>query len=196
MAKKKPYSTNIFFTSDTHFRHDNALIYCNRPWTDIMVMEQDMINNWNKKVPPDAHIFHLGDFGFTGNISTIRGIVEALNGSIHLIMGNHDYQNKFDRPSVREVFASTHDYLYIDVDDPELEEKQGLFLCHYPMLSWNQSQKGSWQLHGHIHSGPRSNSKDNKLVTNKTQYDVGVDNNEFIPISYEEVKIKITKQHF
>jgi len=63
------------------------------------------------------------------------------------------------------------------------------------MLSWNQSARGSWNLHGHIHSGPRSTSIDAKTRRMVAQYDVGVDANNFTPVSYHEVKVKITKQY-
>jgi len=160
-------------------------------------MDETIILNWNNKVPHDAHIFILGDFMFTGNIELIRNTLSRLNGFKHLIMGNHDYQNKFDRLSVRELFASTHDYLYINVEDEEIGGNQGIFLCHYPMHVWNNSVRGSWQLFGHIHSGKLSTSSE-QYITSKlspAQYDVGVDNNDFTPISYDEVKTIITKYY-
>ena len=187
----------IYFTSDTHFFHKNIIEYCNRPFykDDSNEMDNTIVNNWNEKVSPIDTVYHLGDFAFTGNIDKIRSMIASLNGNIHLIMGNHDYQNKFDRASVRSLFKSTNDYLYIEVEDEEIDGKQGIFLCHYPMLSWAGSVRGTWQLFGHIHSGKLSGSSERDVRLLPQQYDVGVDNNNFTPVSYDEVKTVITKQY-
>lgn len=186
----------IYFTSDTHWYHTNIIKYCNRPFYNGSSEEMDnaMMTIWNKKISPIDTVYHLGDFAFTGNIEKIKNLLSQLNGNIHLIMGNHDYQNKFDRDSVRSLFKSTNDYLYIDVEDEEIGGKQGIFLCHYPMLSWNQSERGSWQLFGHLHTGSYSDLEFKNVKTKPTQYDVGVDNNFFSPLSYDEIKTIITKQ--
>lgn len=47
--------------------------------------------------------------------------------------------------------------------------------------------------HGHVHSGKLSTSRE-VCKFNPLRYDIGVDNNNFKPISYEEIKIIITKQ--
>lgn len=56
---------------------------------------------------------------------------------------------------------------------------------------------GGWQLFGHVHSGPRSKTgKDIPRLSMlfPTQYDVGVDNNGFRPLSFEELKTIIQNQ--
>ena len=190
----KILNENLFFTSDTHFYHKNIMELSNRPWKTVKEMNEGIIQLWNDKVPPEATIFHLGDFAFTGNIKWVKELINSLNGSIHLIMGNHDYKNKFQRAIITNSFKSINDYLYIEVNDNILEHPQGIFLCHYPMLSWTHSNRGSWQLFGHIHSGPKSTSSEKNINIKSTQYDVGVDNNEYQPISYDEVKTIIDKQ--
>lgn len=56
-------------------------------------------------------------------------------------------------------------------------------LCHFPMRSWNQSERGSWHLHGHLHSSnPLSNCQ------GYLSLDVGVDAWNWEPASYEEVQ--------
>ena len=54
----------------------------------------------------------------------------------------------------------------------------------------------SIQLFGHIHSGPLSTSEDTSRssMLYPTQYDVGVDNNDYKPISWREVESKIQSQ--
>lgn len=53
-----------------------------------------------------------------------------------------------------------------------------------------------WQLFGHVHSGPNGTGIDADRLKYlfPTQYDVGVDNNNYIPVSYIQVKHIIEKQ--
>lgn len=87
---------------------------------------------------------------------------------------------------------------------PQLQitiEGRSIYLNHYPFLcyggSWRSEKDAVWQLFGHVHSGPnQSKGRDNSRlsVLFPTQYDVGVDNNDYAPISYREVKSKIEFQ--
>lgn len=51
-------------------------------------MNEALVENWNKVVPEDGIVFHLGDFAFGGS-SVWNEIIPRLNGQIYLIMGNH-----------------------------------------------------------------------------------------------------------
>ncbi len=79
----------IFVTADTHFNHDNIIKYCNRPYTNVHEMNEDIIYKWNKLVTDEDIIYHLGDFGF-GSKKELQDIFNRLNGQKYLIMGNHD----------------------------------------------------------------------------------------------------------
>ena len=78
---------------------------------------------------------------------------------------------------------------------------QNIYLNHFPYLVFDgiYRDKPTWQLFGHVHS--------NKNLFEQTsadaprlqyllplQYDVGMDNNNFTPISFSEVKRIIEKQ--
>lgn len=186
--KKIKYSPDhIFFTSDTHFGHANIIRFCNRPFRNVEEMNEILIENWNKVVSKDDTVFHLGDFAFGGS-SVWNSIIPRLNGHINLIIGNHDRKN------LRQGYMS-----YFDMVVPQLQieiEDNSIYLNHYPFLYYGGSYRGVWQLFGHVHSGPQADGLDiSRLrVLLPTQYDVGVDNNNFTPISYREVKEKIESQ--
>ena len=58
------------------------------------------------------------------------------------------------------------------------------------------SYNGTWQLFGHVHTSRNNTGKDAPRLSMllPTQYDVGVDNNDFTPVSFVQVKAIIEKQ--
>lgn len=180
----------LFFTSDTHFGHKNIIEFCNRPYGDVRAMDLALIDNWNKVVPKDGIVFHAGDFAMTSSIEWIREIINQLNGKIYLTLGNHCYRNRFDRQVVRDIFYQTDDMFYLTVQDDELEGGHVNFqICHYPLLYW---RRGSYMLHGHIHSGPTSTASE-KVPYHFMRYDIGVDAWNYTPVSYSQLKTLFTK---
>ena len=172
-----------WFTSDTHFGHNNIIKYCNRPFASAQEMDEAMIANWNLQVRPDDTVYHLGDFAFTDAAKLMR-LLDRLNGTKILVYGNHDKPVK-SSPGVREKFERCVDYHEIYIQDPSVDGgKQHIVLCHYAMLVWNKGHRGSWMLHGHSHGSLKYPYKSRIL-------DVGVDSHFYAPISYEEVKQKM-----
>ena len=197
MRIKEPFEKNkVFFISDTHFFHHNIIKYCDRPFSDIYDMNETIIQNWNHIVPEDGVVFHLGDFSLgAGREDKEKGplieLLWRLNGTIYLTVGNHE-GNVLNGDVCRNRFEEIADILEITIKDEEVSHsKQDITMCHYPMIVWNASHKGSWQLFGHVH-GFMSNK--GKIQHKPSQLDVGVDNVGFSPISYEKVKELITKQ--
>lgn len=81
--------SKVFVTSDSHWGHTNIIKYCKRPFDCAEIMDNYLIEQWNKVVEKDDKVFHLGDFAF-GDQAYTKNIVSQLNGNIHLIRGNHD----------------------------------------------------------------------------------------------------------
>lgn len=179
---------HTFFTSDTHFNHANIIRFCNRPFKDVEQMNEVMITNWNNAISKDDTVFHLGDFCL-GSAAEWTKILDRLNGKIYLIMGNHDLKN------IRQGFISRFEHVAMQMRI-EIGKKR-IYLCHYPFLCFEGSYKDDvWQLFGHVHTR-RSNSgidAGRLQYLYPTQYDVGVDNNNFTPVSFGQVKRIIDKQ--
>ena len=179
---------HTFFTSDTHFNHANIIRFCNRPFKDVEQMNEVMITNWNNAISKDDTVFHLGDFCLGGAAEWTK-ILDHLNGKIYLIMGNHDLKN------IRQGFISRFEHVAMQMRI-EIGKKR-IYLCHYPFLCFEGSYKDDvWQLFGHVHTR-RSNSgidAGRLQYLYPTQYDVGVDNNNFTPVSFGQVKRIIDKQ--
>lgn len=179
----------LFFTSDTHFFHANIIGYANRPYDSVEQMNEALIRNWNEIVPEDGIVFHLGDFSYGGS-KEWWSVLPKLNGQIHLVLGNHDMDH-IGEPYM-DQFASVNQQLTLSV------EGQVIILNHNPFLCFGGAYKDVWQLFGHVHSGPNSigNGKDDSRLKYllPTQYDVGVDNNNYKPVPYSVVEEKIKRQ--
>lgn len=174
----------IFFTSDTHFGHKNAINFCKRPFASVEEMDQRLIDNWNSIVGPTDDVYHLGDFCFNG-AQRWWELIGALHGRIHLILGNHDL--KYIDKGILYMFCevSYQKVLYFN--------NRMIYLNHVPFLCYGGDERGNIQLYGHVHSGPNSTSRDLPRLETcyKTQYDVGVDNNDYKPISLTEIMRKL-----
>lgn len=177
---------DVWFTSDTHFCHENIVKFSGRPFKDAAEMNEELIRRWNETVPEDGIVFHLGDFCL-GNATQWKEIRDRLNGNIYLILGNHDSLKK----SYLDRFEAVAQQMTIKVG------RQNILLNHYPFLCYGGSYRDVWQLFGHVHSGPLSHTgldHPRLKMLYPLQYDVGVDNNDFRPVSFAEVKAKIEAQ--
>ncbi|MCR5758873.1 MAG: metallophosphoesterase [Bacteroidales bacterium] len=179
---------NIWFTADTHFCHDKIVRFSGRPFTDAAEMNEELIRRWNETVPEDGIVFHLGDFCLGGSRDW-NDIMYRLNGKIYLILGNHDM--KTIKQGFMQRFELVTQQMSIRIGG------QSIILNHNPFLCYGGSYRDVWQLFGHVHSGPLSKTGldvPRLKMLFPLQYDVGVDNNDFRPVSFAEVKAKIEAQ--
>jgi calcineurin-like phosphoesterase family protein len=167
---------NTFFTSDTHFGHRNILHLCSQRnhFRSIEEHDKKLVENWNSVVPPDGTVYHLGDVSYRAANQTVEDLLAKLNGTIHLVVGNHD-KVAFLRKTGRFASISTR-----------IELKAGetrVILDHFPIEEWNQMHRGAIHLHGHTHG--HSLQKPNRI-------DVGVDVHNFFPVTWEHLTIQLT----
>lgn len=181
--------TKVFFTSDTHFGHSNIIKYCQRPFNSAEHMDEVLISNWNEVVSPQDIVFHLGDFCFGSDKEWIK-ILQRLNGTKYLILGNHDLKKIANSSQIQDYFADINMQMRVVVD------KQKMLLNHYPFLCFEGGYQNVWQLFGHVHSSKHSTGLDKERLVHlfPTQYDVGVDNNNYRPVSFAQVSQIITEQ--
>ncbi len=120
---------------------------------------------------PSDSAWILGDFTL-GNHEVAWKYLSQLNGTIHLIHGNHD------RNSVRTMgeWASS-----MPVREIEHQGKK-ITLCHYAMRVWNGSHRGSLMLYGHSHG---------TLPGHSQSLDVGVDAWGFRPVTLDEIMARM-----
>lgn len=128
---------DIWFISDTHFGHENIVGYCRPHFSSVEEMETTIIDNWNAEVKPQDLVYHLGDFAW--KTSDAKRVRPLLNGSIRLIVGNHD-----DIPGLAAAGLFQRIYLWKQFRD------LGFTASHIPMRL-DQLRHGAKNLHGHVH---------------------------------------------
>ena len=169
----------LWFTSDTHFGHANAINFTNRPFDSVEEMEDAFVKNINERVKKDDVLYHLGDFSFRTTVEEAKRVRKRIKcKNVHLVKGNHD--KDWSKPENEGTFILEPLVLNI-----KLEDGSKLACCHYPMLDWPALSHGSIHLHGHIHSSVEYNLRNR--ANGDLRYDVGVDANNYAPISIEEV---------
>ena len=157
-----------FFTSDTHFGDMRVLRFDHRPFPTLDHHDAGLIERWNARVGPRDTVWHLGDFALGPTPERAAAILGALQGEKHLLVGNND-----DAATLAlSGWASVAHYAEVAV------EGRMLVLCHYAFRTWNGMGRGAVNLHGHSHG---------KLTPMPRQYDVGVDAQDFRPVTLPEV---------
>ena len=64
----------IWFTSDTHFGHENVLKFTDRPWETIWQMNDAIVDSINGRVAVDDELYILGDFSFKMTAQSNRNV--------------------------------------------------------------------------------------------------------------------------
>jgi calcineurin-like phosphoesterase family protein len=155
-----------YFTADQHFDDIGVVKY--RPFRTVDEMNETIINAWQLNITAEDVVIVAGDITILPRADWIhQRFLSRLPGNKIYLKGNHDHWMREKR------------YIY-----HKMIENQHIAVCHYPMRTWQGSQKGSWQLHGHTHG---------MLEPFKNQLDIGVDNaftlfGSYRPFSFNEVK--------
>jgi len=163
----------IYFTADLHLFHNNIIKYCNRPFKTVSEMNDAIIDNWNNIVKNKSDIVYiLGDLSFAHPQFTEEAL-NKLTGRKILIKGNHD----------RNCISLAHRFIcienYFEINHCGIP----IIMFHYPLETWNKSHRGSIHLHGHTH-----NLVDLFHPTyKKNRFNVGVDVNNFKPLSLDQI---------
>lgn len=131
---------SVFFISDLHIGHLNAIKFDNRPFESISQENDTIIKNWNNAVSSNDDIYILGDFAWKTEMSL--DVIRELKGKKHMILGNHD---KFT-PELEKCFESISNYEVIVVNH------QRIVLSHYPIAFWYGQHKYTVLLYGHVHN--------------------------------------------
>lgn len=143
---------NIWVTSDTHFCHNKEFVYKPRGFNSLYDMEEYIIQDWNSKVQDADIVYHLGDFALGMDEHRLNNIISRLKGTIYLVRGNHDTDNKLKFYNDNwgwKIKRVEH------ADDPIKYKNKVFVLSHYRMSTSNLESNPKHcviNLHGHEHT--------------------------------------------
>jgi calcineurin-like phosphoesterase family protein len=180
-----------FVISDTHFGHTNSWEKFKkadgsplRPFTSNEEMDETMIERWNAKVKENDVVYHLGDVVIN---KRYLPLLDRLNGSKRLIMGNHDIFGHEEYLKYFKKIAGCR--VFVD---------QFIF-SHIPLHPDSVTDRFKVNVHGHLHAnevtrkvlaetGPGAYYEDQP---DPRYLCVSVEHTNFEPLSFEEVQARI-----
>jgi calcineurin-like phosphoesterase family protein len=165
-----------FFSADYHFFHPKIIEYCSRPFKNEQEMRREIIRRHNEVVGKHDTTYVLGDVAMLRKERTtmIAPVLSQMNGMFHLILGNHDDGKPFTYE--RCGFVTVHTALMYNND---------VVLRHDPACA-NVMPDKVW-LTGHVHNLFKL------TVAPIICYNVGVDVNNFYPVTLEQIMEEVKK---
>ena len=140
-----------YYIADPHFFHENLNTKMDhRGFENVNVMNQYMLEKWNKKVRKNDEVVILGDLSW-GKAEETNELLDKLYGRLYLIQGNHD---KFLKN--KEYNAERFEWIksYEELQD----NKRKVILCHYPIICYNGQYRVDeagnpkvYMLYGHVY---------------------------------------------
>ena len=174
----------IYFTSDLHFWHDKSSLYEPRGFNNVYSMNDAIFQNWNSLVKADDDVYLLGDLMLKNDVGGIW-LLKRLRGRIHIILGNHDTDNR--------VKLYEECYNVVDIVYAMILTYNGyrFYLSHYPTLCTHVDhrppKKDLVNLFGHTHQKDCFFRDEKTGIVNYRMYNVGVDAHNCFPVSVDEV---------
>lgn len=166
---------NVWLFSDPHFRHENILKFCSRPFKNVNEMDETMFNNWNDTISDEDVVLFLGDFvvgsaklGMSKDDAS-KLLYDNLNGEKIFLRGNHD-------TGVTTIPYHPNPTMIISYNN------YTFMLSHHPLELFTTN----FLLHGHIHNNHH------KIRENKKAFNCSVEDINYKPINLNEVLKKLT----
>ena len=184
----------IWFSSDHHFYHSNVIRYCSRPYRSIEEMNADLVQKWNEVVMPEDTVYYLGDFALAHR--AVEVYTPLLNGTKHLIMGNHDFPHPAHPRGRKQGVKWKQLYLDYGWNSVELTKTMEIggelvhlnhlpYTASHPRAKYNMYESPETRplICGHVHEKWKIKISGNKYL----MYNVGVDVHNMYPVSIDTV---------
>lgn len=163
-----------YFIADTHFGGENIRRYENRPFDNAVEMDEKLIVNWNGVVTVEDTVYVLGDFSDYAEKEKDVEILQKLNGTKILVMGNHDrhrtpqewrelgFAECYSMPVIYgQYFMLSHEPLYINANMPYAN------------------------FYGHVHANPSYKDASKQSVC------VSVERIDYTPVEFEKLRAQM-----
>ena len=153
---------NIWLTSDLHFNHDKSFILEPRGFSNINEMNETIIKNWNSIVNVEDDVYVLGDL-MLGDCELGIKLIKQLKGKIHVILGNHDTNNR------KNMYENCYNIVEVVYATTIKFKGYSFYLSHYPTLTSNHDSDKPLKakvisLCGHSHYSNKFKDMDKGMI--------------------------------
>lgn len=171
--------SDIWFISDTHFFHSNMLKFLDaegkrfRPFNYVEEMNELIVKNWNDRIRPQDHVWHLGDVTWRYD-GPFNSLMSRLQGHKRMLLGNHD-KLRAGGGSLLRWFQKIELWRGF---------KEHNFTCSHIPLRLDSLRDGAFNVHGHIHQN---------MLADPHYINVCVEHTNWGPVHLDEI-IRIIKE--
>ncbi len=160
-----------FYISDLHLGHANIVKYCGRPFRDQEHMEEVIIQNWNGMVTENDTVYILGDFSLHYKPEKKQQLLDTLNGTKILVIGNHDIR-RIGHWAKLGVVAHKKPIVH-----------RGFILSHEPVL-FPEIPNIHGHTHGNLHCG--------EVAGHGIHICVSVETINYTPVSHDQIMMVLS----
>jgi len=170
------------FSSDYHFFHQNILKYENRPFDSVEKMNSEIVRRHNERADEEDITFFLGDLGFyasankaeRGEGMPIRALdlFKQMKSNFYRVRGNHDKNSNKLYVPIKSII--------LDISGLRVQ------LIHRPEEA--DIENNNLIIHGHTHSKFPTQEKLNSKKVPILFINVSVEQNNYYPFTWDELK--------
>ncbi|MFT3872652.1 MAG: metallophosphoesterase family protein [Nocardioides sp.] len=172
-----------YFTSDTHYGHQNIIRFCDRPYAHVDHMNVDLVNRAATLFELGDELWHLGDVAL-GTLDHTLTHLARIPVDVTLVAGNHDRCHPYNGKRAErfvEVYRERCQLADLVLTNTSLTLSNGIdvHVSHFPYVDpslagqedrhgevisdkfapWRVVDDGSWLLCGHVHDSWRQKGR-------------------------------------
>ena len=172
--------SRLYFSADLHEGHHNNLRYSKRPFKSVEEQHEAFVKNFNSRVDDEDTIIHNGDYCFRNSPGGKKGEGTGkkakdwqvdYKGKWIYVAGNHDRNNSLKTP-IEKLYLRYGGKRICVVHNPKYSD---------PYCELNFT--------AHVHL----NWKIKRLNEKSIMINIGVDQWNYFPVTYEEINKEISK---
>ena len=125
-----------WFSADYHLNHSNIIRFCDRPFKNVIEMNEGIISRHNSMVSKGDTVYFLGDFAFNTDRVELRRLIEIFNGDFVFVEGNHDRKNKLKSMLKKAEIEGFGRKIQLVHRPQDMDEGYDFYLCGHVHEHW------------------------------------------------------------
>jgi calcineurin-like phosphoesterase family protein len=169
-----------YFSSDFHLSHKKLMEV--REIDSLESMDNLILERFGDTVKDKSNFYFAGDLSWSPKATRrFFDLVHKKGINFYWALGNHERSRKDYKDFIPDCHCIQH---ILDIKI----EGQPITICHYPMISWNKSHYGAWQLFGHHHEHkPGGTPSRLAALTLGKQLNINLEFHDYKPWNFQEI---------